>query len=186
MCPHIVCLLMFPMGQRGHKGLAVMGESLLSPQAQPLPFGCSPSCLTGHPQLCFCWQRWTERISDVSCAALGGLQGDTAGEPTSPSALAEQGYAGLEGQRDSWRASWEGEPVGHEVALGLCLVPENNAEALFLLPWAKRGVCVLVGGLALLGTPALLCTFCKGCRGWPSLSEPLPVRVSLLPCSASP
>lgn len=80
------------------------GWFLLSPQAQPL--ASSPGCLMGHPQLCFCWQRGTERISDVSCASLGGFQGMTAGEPTSPSALAEEAYSGLEGQPDSRGAPW--------------------------------------------------------------------------------
>ena len=123
------------MGHWGHEGPSVMWEFLLSPQAQPLPSSRSPSCLVRHPWLCFCWQRWTERISDVSYVFLGGLQGETAGEPTIPSALAQETYSGLEGQRDSPGAPWGGAPVGHEVALGLCSAPENNTEALFLLPW---------------------------------------------------
>lgn len=38
---------------------------------------------------------------------------------------------------------------------GLCSAPENNAENLFLLLWEN------VVSVCRLGTPALLCAFCK-------------------------
>jgi len=166
VCPRIIPLLRVPMGQLGS------GSDVGVP---PVP------CLTGHPQLCFCWQRWTKRISAISCASPGGLWGGTAGEPTSPSALAEEACSGLEGQRDSQGAS--GGHLGHDVTLGLCSVPENNSEALFPLLWAKRGVRVL-------GTQGCCAPSAKGAEAGPACPSPgrwgFPAAPFSTPISLSP
>lgn len=81
-------------------------------------------------------------MAEVSCASLGGLQGDTTGETTSPSALAEDARGGLKGQCDSRGPPGGAAPLGHDVALALSLAPEHNVEALFLLPWGKIVVAV--------------------------------------------
>lgn len=98
MCPCIIYLLRVPTAQRAVRVLQPCGSF-----SSPFRRSCFllPVALAARrePKNCFSWQRWTERISPVSCASLGRLEGDTVGQPTSPSALAEEAYSGLEGQQ---------------------------------------------------------------------------------------
>lgn len=106
-CPCIVCLLRVPTGQGCVRVCSHGG-------VPPLPSGTAASFWLplGNIQNCFCWQRWAERISEVSCASLGGLEGDTAGPAHIPFCCAEEAWAGLGGQQRLTGCSMRGSTRG--------------------------------------------------------------------------
>lgn len=165
-CPCIVCLLRVPTGQGCVRVCSPGG-------VPPLPSGTAASFWLplGNIQNCFCWQRWAERISEVSCASLGGLEGDTAGPAHIPFCSAEEAWAGRaaathgvlhEGQHPWGAGAW--------LKLHFCSV-------------GKMWCLSAAQGWALLGTLVLLCPFNQGCKEWPGLLPPLTPPLSCSPKS---